>query len=151
MPRGKKKCNSCGDFVGARLQVCHCGHIFSEPKTKTKKTPKPFFKERKEFIKRMLCGERSDCMKIDMMTATKIFQDFDNDLDFLLKVKPPFKFNKSIKYFLTKDGQQYLLKKKKEFDFMPEKENKIIDHNKKIGKDSITKKQKTLTEFLNDE
>lgn len=149
MPRGKKQCPSCEVFVGSRLSACDCGYLF--PESKQKKNPKPFFKERKEFIKRMLCGERSDCMKIDMMTATKIFQDFDNDLDFLSKVGPPFKFNKSIKYLLTKDGKKYLLQKKKEFDFIPEKAEKIIDHNKKTGRDSITKKQKTLTEFLNDE
>jgi hypothetical protein len=151
MPRGKKKCNSCGDFVGARLQVCHCGHIFSEPKAKTKKTPKPFFKERKEFIKRMLDGERSDCMKLDMMTATKIFQDFDNNLDFLTKVKPPFKLNKSIKYFLTKDGQNYLLKKKQEFDYVPPEQESVIDHEEKVGEDLLTNRTQTLRDFLNNE
>jgi hypothetical protein len=151
MPKGKKKCNSCGDFVGARLKVCHCGHIFSEAKVKTKKPPKPFFKERKAFIKRMLDGERSDCMKIDMMTATKIFQDFDNDLDFLASVKPPFKLNKSIKYFLTKDGQNYLQKKKKEFDYIPEKEEGIVDLGEKAGQDTFENKTLTLRDFLNNE
>lgn len=148
MPRGKKQCPTCEALVSARSSSCDCGHVFKKVK---RKTPKPFFKERREFISRMLEGERSDCMKLDMMTATKIFDDFDNDLDFLSRVKPPFKLNKTIKFFLTKDGMEYLKKKKLEYDYQPTDQKEIVDHNKKAGEDILIKKKSTLIEFLNDE
>lgn len=149
MPRGKKKCNSCGEQVGARASSCSCGYIF--PKPALKKKAKPFFKERKDFVKRMLEGGSSDCMKLDMITVTKIFEDFDNNLDFLTKVKPPFKLNGSIKYFLTKDGKGYLIKKKKEFDYIPNVEKPIVDYKEKAGEDLFENKTQTLINFLKDE
>ena len=117
MPRGKKKCGNCGEFVGSRVQECSCGFVFGKPKPKKK--AKPFFKERKDFVKRMLGGEKSDSMQLDMMTSTKVFELFDNDINFLSKVKPPFKLKGSIRYFLTEDGKKYLNKKKESLPFLP--------------------------------
>ena len=149
MPRGKKECKSCGEHVGARTPTCSCGYVF--PKAKAKKKAKPFFKERKEFIKRMLAGGRSENIQLDMMTVTKIFEAFDNNIKFLSRVSPPFKLKGSIKYFLTEDGKKYLSKKKREFDYIPPEEIKIIDHKKKVGEDIKTNKTKTLRQFLNNE
>lgn len=39
MPKGKKNCPSCKNFVGNRLQVCGCGYVFQK-KTKVKKISK---------------------------------------------------------------------------------------------------------------
>ena len=150
MPRGKKQCPNCNSLQAARALSCSdCNYTFTF-KTKAK-SPKPFFKERKEFIKRMLCGGKSEDMKLDMMVATSIFKNFENDLDFLGKVKPPFKFEGSIKYFFSKDGKEYLRKKKLEFEYNPENTEKMIDHLEKIGEDIEIPKRPTLRNFLNDE
>ena len=145
MPRGQKSCPDCKIFVGARTPKCPCGHIF---KKKVKKQPKPFFKERKEFIKRMLGGQKPTAHRLDMMVATKIFDAFEIDLDFLSKVKPPFEFNGSIKYFLTKDGKEYLLKKYLEFNYKVPEADKYVDTKEKVGEDIHQSKSNTLRGFL---
>ncbi len=149
MPRGKKKCGNCGEFVGSRIQQCSCGFVFDKPKPKKK--AKPFFKERKSFIKRMLNGGKSSSLQLDMMVVTKIFDKFDNNIEFLNSVSPPFALDGSIKYFLTGDGMKYLSKKKLEFDYIPSEAEKIVDLDIKMGKDIVTEKPKTLIEFLNNE
>jgi len=149
MPRGKKQCEDCGNFVGSRIQQCSCGFIFKKPKPKKK--AKPFFKERKAFIKRMLNGGKSHSVQLDMMVVTKIFDKFDNNIVFLNSVSPPFVLEGSIKFFLTKDGMKYLSKKKLEFDYIPADAEKIVDLNIKMGDDTVTNKPKTLIEFLNNE
>ena len=98
----------------------------------------------------MLNGHKSLDYKLDMMTATKVFKEFDNDVDFLSKVKPPFKLDSSIKYFLTKEGMEYLKKKKLEFYYKPKNYEKIVDHQKKIGEDRVIEKRKTLRDFLDE-
>jgi hypothetical protein len=150
MPKGKKQCPSCNSLLTVRALLCTCGHTFEKGKTK-KKEKKPFFAERKEFIKRMLDGGRSKDMTLDMITATKVFATFDNNIDFLGKVKPPFKLDGSIRYFLTAEGKEYLRKKKLEFDYKPKNTEKIVDHLEKIGDDIVTSKPRTLRDFLNNE
>ena len=83
-----------------------------------------------------------------MHTVTKIFEQFDNDLDFLSKVKPPFELKDSIKYFLTKDGKEYLRKKHKEFYFKTPEKDKFVDTKEKAGEDIMEHKTKTLRDFL---
>ena len=85
-----------------------------------------------------------------MHTVTKIFEEFNNDLDFLCKVKPPFELQGSIKYFLTQDGKEYLRKKYKEFYYKPPEKDKFIDTEVKAGEDILEKKKKTLRDFLNE-
>jgi len=145
MPRGQKSCPSCNTLVGARTPECSCGHIF---KKKPKKQPKPFFKERKEFIKRMLGGQKPVDHRLDMMVVTKIFATFENDLDFLSKVKPPFELKGTIKYFLTKDGKEYLLKKYREFNYKVPEADKYVDTKQKVGEDTHESKSNTLRGFL---
>lgn len=148
MPRGKKECPKCKESIGARAASCkHCGEVFQA--IKLKKQPKPFFKERKEFIKRMLNGEKSEDMSMDMMVATLVFKWFDNDLDFLSKVKPPFKFKNSIRYLRCKDGREYLKKKHQEFYYRPENKETFVEEKSKIGEDIVQPKIRTLREFLN--
>ena len=99
----------------------------------------------------MLNNGKSQDYRLDMMTATKIFEQFDNNIDFLGKVKPPFKLNGTIKYFLTPEGKDYLRKKKLEFDFKPQNFEKCIDHFEKVGDDILVKPRQTLRKFLDDE
>ena len=147
MPRGKKTCPSCSVLVGARAGSCECGYIFKPTK---KKPPKPFFKDRRDFVKRMLGGSKATDWRMEMHTATTVFNKFDNDIDFLEKVKPPFVFKNTIKYFLTKDGKEYLLKKHKEFYYKPPDKDKFIDTKEKAGEDILETKKKTLKDFLNE-
>ncbi len=150
MPRGQKQCPKCQGIIGARSSACNlCGHILSPLKAKTKEV-KPFFKERKEFIKRMLDGEKSEDMRLDMMVVTKVFEWFNNDLDFLSKVKPPFKLKGSIKYLRTKDGKDYLIKKYREFQYKPENHEVFVEEKAKVGEDIVKPKIKSLREFLNE-
>jgi hypothetical protein len=149
MPRGRKQCKDCAEFVGARASACDCGYVF--PKPKPKKKAKPFFKERRDFVKRMLNGGKQENIQLDMMTVTKIFELFNNDTEFLSSVPPPFQLKGSIKYFLTKDGREYLKKKKLEYDYRPPERRKIKEYKNKVGEDILIQKKKTLTKFLNDE
>jgi hypothetical protein len=150
MPKGKKQCPTCNALLSVRALLCTCGFTFEKSKSK-KKAPKPFFSERKDFIKRMLDGGKSKDIALDMITATKVFEAFDNNIDFLAKVKPPFKLDGSIRYFLTADGKEFLRKKKLEFDYKPKNAEKIVDHFQKTGEDIMTNKHRTLRDFLNDE
>lgn len=150
MPKGKKQCPNCNSLQAVRALCCsECSVEFKKKATLKKEVS--FFKERKEFIKRMLNDGKSSNYKLDMMTATKIFKSFNNDIDFLSKVKPPFNLNGSIKYFLTKEGQDYLRKKKLEFEYKPKNSEKIVDHSEKVGDDVMTSRKRTLRDFLNDE
>ena len=148
MPKGKKTCPECDALSAASLKVCSCGHVFK--KKLSKKKSSPFFKERREFIKRMLGGAKSIDYRLDMMTVTKVFKMFNNDLDFLSKVKAPFKLEGSIKYFLTKDGIAYLKRKKLEFEYKPKNYEKMVDHKDKVGEDRRIEKPKTLRNFLDE-
>ena len=145
MPRGKKTCPSCNALLGARVKVCDCGHEFV---AKAKKQPKPFFKERKDFLKRMLGGSKPINYVFEMSTVTKIFAQFENDLDFLSKVKPPFELKGPIKYFLTKEGKEYLSKKYKEFNYKVPEQDKFVDTKEKSGEDTHESKSNTLRGFL---
>ena len=98
----------------------------------------------------MLEGQKSLDYKLDMMVATKIFKEFEDNIDFLEKVRSPFKFDGSIKFFLTKEGMDYLKKKKLEFEYKPKKSEKIVDHKKKVGEDRLIERRKTLRDFLDE-
>jgi len=98
----------------------------------------------------MLDNQPSDNYKLDMITVTKLFKHFEYDIDFLSKVKPPFKLDNSIKYFLTKDGLSYLDKKHREFHYKPKNSEKMVDHKLKVGEDKLIEKRKTLRDFLDE-
>ena len=149
MPRGQKSCPSCNSLLGVRTIVCDCGHNFyPDLVVKPKKAVKPHFKERQAFLKRMLGGSKPMNYVFEMSTVTKIFGQFDNDLEFLSKVKPPFELKGTIKYFLTKDGEEYLLKKYREFNYKVPEADKYVDTKQKVGEDTHESKSNTLRGFL---
>ena len=98
----------------------------------------------------MLGGLKPINYVFEMSTVTKIFTQFNNDLEFLSKVKPPFQLKGTIKYFLTQDGREYLSKKHKEFYYKPPEKDKFVDTEVKAGQDILEKKKKTLRDFLNE-
>ena len=96
----------------------------------------------------MLDGGKPTDHRLDMMVVTKIFETFDNDLDFLSKVKPPFELKGTIKYFLTQDGKEFLLKKYREFNYKVPEADKYVDTKEKVGEDTHESKSNTLRGFL---
>ena len=67
--------------------------------------------------------------------------------------KPFFSARKNfikIKYFLTKEGKEYLRKKHKEFYYKPPDKDKYLDTKEKAGQDILESKKKTLKDFLNE-
>ena len=154
MPKGKKQCPECQAIVGAAAKTCACGFSFSKAKLKKvfglqDKKPK-YADYKRSFLKRMIGNQKPDSYPLEMSVVKKIFDFFDNDLDFLSKVKPHFKLNNSIKYFLTKDGKEYLVKKHREFYYKPPEKDKFVDTEVKSGEDILKKKKKTLRDFLDD-
>ena len=118
-----------------------------------KKEPKPpsFHKDRQLFISRMLGAGNSPNYKLDMMVAKEIFETFNNDIDFLGKVKKPFEFKKGmgLLYFKSPAGKEYLQKKYREFHFKIEETEKPVDLGVKSGDDVFEYKPRTVREFLN--
>ena len=99
----------------------------------------------------MIDNRYPENFSFQMSIVKKIFKKFNNDLDFLSKVKPPFKFKyPTLGYFLTKDGRQYLIKKYREFYYKPPNPDKFVDNGVKSGEDILSKNIKTLKEFLDE-
>lgn len=119
-----------------------------------KKEPKPpsFHKDRQFFISRMLGAAKSPNYKFDMSIAKEIFESFNNDLDFLHKVKPPSWLDpkKGLLYFKSPAGKEYLRKKYQEFKFVIEEKEKPVDLGVKSGDDIFEHKARTIREFLNE-
>jgi hypothetical protein len=84
------------------------------------------------------------------MIAGEIFKSFENDVDFLSKVKPPFEFKKGsgLLYFRTIAGKEYLRKKYLEFKFIIPEQEKPVDLGVKSGDDIYEHQPRTLREFL---
>jgi hypothetical protein len=119
-----------------------------------KKEPKPpsFHKDRQFFISRMLGAGKSPNYKLDMSIAKEIFESFNNDLDFLHKVKPPSWLDpkKGLLYFKSPAGKEYLRKKYQEFKFVIEEKEKPVDLGVKSGEDVLEHKPRTVRQFLNE-
>tara|TARA_B100000963_G_scaffold67137_2_gene55273 strand:+ start:57508 stop:58002 length:495 start_codon:yes stop_codon:yes gene_type:complete len=164
MPRGYKQCPKCSKKVGASTKICSCSFVFSNSKldgSKQKKIAELFEIDvtskrqladaKKDFLGRMIDNRYPENFPFQMSIVKKIFEKFNNDLDFLSKVKPPFKFKyPTLGYFLTQDGRQYLIKKYREFYYKPPSPDKFVDKGVKSGEDILSKNIKTLKEFLDE-
>lgn len=113
-----------------------------------KKQPKPFFKERREFLKRILGGKIDTSYTAEMVFVTRIFELMENDLEFLSKIKPPSFLKGSLAWFLSPDGKKFLNFKRKEFHFKVEKSENEVEFGEKFGEDVYEEKPKTLRQFL---
>lgn len=121
------------------------------PVKKPIKSKQPsYHKDRQLFISRMLGAGNSQNYKLDMMIAKEIFEAYNNDLEFLHKVKPPFEFKKGsgLLYFRSAAGKEYLRKKYREFKFEIPEQEKPVDLGVKFGDDIHIDKPKTLRDFL---
>lgn len=150
MPKGKKTCPKCGNLCGCPQIVCSCGHKFERKQKKESKAKDKTFKDKQDFILRMLDGITPSPYKLEMMVANEVFKFVDYDLDFLRKVKPPFKMIGSIRYFRTKKGKDYLRKKRLEFHYKPDKPKKMVEQERRAGEDIEVQKRKNLRDFLDE-
>lgn len=116
------------------------------PRKKTEKKPKPptFFKERKEFINRIIGGKVN--WPLEMKFSKTLFEKYPSD--FLSVVVPPFKLT-SLSYFIGEDGDKFLKRKLAEFLFKPNQE-KIQVFDGKIGEDLPIIRKQTIRQFLNE-
>jgi hypothetical protein len=108
---------------------------------------KKFHREKLAFIKRMLPEAKVNFPR-EMSIVKKIFDHFQNDIDFLSAVKPPFKFKDTLAFLISKDGWVYLELKRKEFYFKPQSIERHFEAGEKFGEDIELKKHKTLRQFL---
>ena len=84
-----------------------------------------------------------------MVAATKIFKHYENNVDFLLGLRPPFEMKGTIVWLLSFKGKEFLRKKKAEFDYKPREAQKIFDLGVKEGEDRVII-QPNLRNFLNE-
>lgn len=93
-----------------------------------------------------------DCKKVnfprEMTFAKRVFDFVEDDIEFLLVVKPPFKLKDSIAYLTSPDGQKYLTLKRKEFYFKPREQDFLLDDGVKFGEDMEVKPKPTIRKFL---
>lgn len=108
---------------------------------------KKFHREKLAFIKKMLPDTKVNFPR-EMAAAKKIFDHFENDVDFLLSVKPPFKLKDSILYLISEKGIQYLELKRKEFYFKPKEVENHFESGEKCGDDVQSSRTQTLRQFL---
>ena len=100
----------------------------------------------------MLGHSKSPNYKLDMSIAKEVFETFNNDLNFLHKVKPPSWLDPKLGllYFKSAAGKEYLRKKYQEFNFKIEEKEKPVDLGVKSGDDVLEHKARTIREFLNE-
>lgn len=109
------------------------------------KTP-TYFKERKEFLSRMLRAVDKIPYAREQKFAKDIFADYPPE--FLLVVREPFEL-KSLAWFLSSDGKAYLTKEYKIWQYKP-KTQTLIEGTEKVGYNYEKKKPKTFRDFLNE-
>ena len=120
--------------------------IYNMGRPKKEKLPKPptLFKEKKDFLSRMVTKSKTFSYPREMKFAKDIFNLYP--VEFLNLVKPPFELN-SLAYLVGREGKKYLDLKFKEFQF---KSVIIVSEQtlEKVGEDLNIKLPKTLIDFL---
>ena len=104
-----------------------------------------YFQERKDFLARMMKDVPKGAWRAEMGFTKKIFGEWP--LDFLEKVAPPFPNMNSVKYFIGKDGREYLKVQLNAFNFKPEFIESIAKEEK-VGEDLPVSKVQTIRELL---
>tara|TARA_R110000772_G_scaffold153483_2_gene264504 strand:+ start:371 stop:811 length:441 start_codon:yes stop_codon:yes gene_type:complete len=145
MPRGKKECPSCKEFVSCRIKSCKCGHTFEKP-TKSKKINKtevlsrlvivpdknkrPFYQREFKMMKSL-----SDRYSLEFLQILDYGKRFD-----------------SLAYLLSPKLKDSLDQRWRAFNYSVDK-NKYVEYDigEKFGDDKkVTKKNKTIKDFLDE-
>jgi len=145
MPRGKKLCPSCNNFLGVRSSSCVCGHFFKIKKS-AKKPNKLKILSRLVNIpdknKRVFYLKEFKLMKI---LAERYSLEFVSVIDFGKKFD-------SLAYLVSPKLKDTLDQKWRAFNYKVDK-SKYIEYNigEKFGMDKIIeKKNKNTKDFLNE-
>ena len=125
MPRGKKQCPSCEDFVATRASCCGCGHIFTKkkdakPKTTKPKTSKP--KVSKIDILERLVEEPKNNKNFFYAREMKMLNDLVDlySLEFMNVVNLGRRFE-SLAYFKHSKVKEKLDRRFREFNYVTDK------------------------------
>lgn len=105
-----------------------------------------YFKERKEFVRRMVNEDQISWAK-EMQLSKTLFQKYSEHIEFLDKLKRPFELN-SIAWFLSPNGEKFLNDKLVEFYYKPKETEKVVDYGRKFGEDIIISRKPTLRQFI---
>lgn len=145
MPRGKKCCPSCNQFIGARSSSCICGYVFknTEPKKKLNK-----FK-----ILSRLVDIPDKNKKIFYLKEFKLMKILTErySLEFVSIIDFGKKFD-SLAYLVSSKLKGTLDQKWRAFNYKVDK-SKYVEYNigEKFGEDKIIKsRNKNTKDFLNE-
>ena len=145
MPRGKKQCPSCKEFIGSRASSCGCGFVFK--KTAPKKKFNKF-----ELLSRLvdIPDKNKRLFYLKEFKMMKILTE-RYSLEFVSVVNFGRKFD-SLAYLVSPKLKGTLDQKWRAFNYKFDK-SKYVEYNigEKVGDDKlIEKKNKNIKDFLNE-
>ena len=157
MPRGKKQCPSCEDFVATRASCCGCGHIFTKKKVGESKKAKPKTGKPKiskiDILKRLVEDPKNN-KRFFYAREMKMLNDLVDlySLEFMNVVNLGRRFE-SLAYFKHSKVKEKLDKRFREFNYVTDK-SRYPEYNlgEKSGEDRFVKRKKrTVKDFLEEE
>jgi len=157
MPRGKKQCPSCEDFVATRASCCGCGHIFTKKKVGESKKAKPKTAKPKiskiDILKRLVEDPKNN-KRFFYAREMKMLNDLVDlySLEFMNVVNLGKRFE-SLAYFKHSKVKEKLDRRFREFNYVTDK-SRYPEYNlgEKSGEDRfIKRKKRTVKDFLEEE
>ena len=157
MPRGKKQCPSCEDFVATRASCCGCGHIFTKKKDSGSKKAKPKTAKPKiskiDILKRLVEDPKNN-KRFFYAREMKMLNDLVDlySLEFMNVVNLGRRFE-SLAYFTHSKVKEKLDRRFREFNYVTDK-SRYPEYNlgEKSGEDRfIKRKKRTVKDFLEEE
>lgn len=148
MPRGKKQCPNCDEYIGVRASLCsHCGHTLS----KTKK--KEVLKINKKKVLQRLVTEPTSGKRLFYMREMKFLNILCErySLEFMNVVNFYKQFD-SLAYLVSPKLKDTLDKKFRAFNYVVDK-SRYPEYTlgEKSGQDvNVAPKKKTLRDFLDE-
>ena len=146
MPRGKKECPCCSEFVAARASSCKCGHIFKYKKKKSSIVPK------KEILYRLVdvpAKGKNNFYAREFKLLNILIDRYS--VEFMNVVTFNKKFD-SLSYLVSEKLKETLDKKFRSFNYKSDPSRyDVYTLGEKTGEDAVvTKNKKTIKQFLND-
>ncbi len=146
MPRGKKECPCCSEFVAARASSCKCGHIFKCKKKKSSIVPK------KEILYRLVdvpAKGKNNFYAREFKLLNILIDRYS--VEFMNVVTFNKKFD-SLSYLVSEKLKETLDKKFRSFNYKSDPSRyDVYTLGEKTGEDAVvTKNKKTIKQFLND-
>jgi hypothetical protein len=151
MPRGKKQCPSCKDFLGVRVSSCLCGYVFPKKEAKKKEVSKSKINKRSMLSRLVEIPDKNK--RFFYAREMKMLNDLcaRYSESFMMIVSFDKKFD-SLAYLVSPKLRGVLDQKFRAFNYVVDKD-KYPEYNfgQKAGKDiTITRTKKTTKDFLNE-